>query len=1141
MKKIGKVPRFSGHPTILTFLRIMKCTIAILLLACLQVSANGFSQNRISVRFNSVDIRKALSTIEKKSSYRFLYNQKLVTHIGRVELQADDEEVMSVLTRMFDNTPVSFQLLANNLVVLKARNTTVADVTVSGKVVNVTGQPIIGASVTVKDSNVGTSTDAEGNFSLTVPDNATLVVSSVGFETQEVAVNARTTINITLQESTGRSMDEVVVIGYGTASKRDLTGSIVKIAGREVADKPNANPVAALQGRVAGLSVVNTGTPGKEPDIRIRGTSSIGGTKPLYVVDGIFQDNINYLNPNDIESLEILKDPSSLAIFGVRGATGVIAITTKRAKAGQVSVNFSANYGFKKLVDKIELVDAEGFATLFAEERANNGVTDPFDYTGLDANTDWINAVTQTGQFLNSNISVSASTEKNRFNLGIGYTIDEGIVRHEKLDRININVADEFKVNNAIKLGINLNVSRQKNPYDATFVLDDARKVIPQVSSGTTRHLVKNPYGTDTIEMDLYSGLDVGLQAAGVVNPLLYTENEHNSTKAFEYRTVGSIFGELTFLRKFNWRSTLYADISNLNQRIYNPLYYATNPKNNDEPYLYSQLTTVGEDDNTWRKFQQDHVLTYKNDFGQHGLTLTGGFTTYYFSNYNRRGEISQAGGATALPIPNDPRFWYITTGFEGPGTNRATSSQTDYGTVSYLARALYNYQGKYFLNASFRNDASSRLPEHTRNQQFWAVGAAWEVSREDFMSTQSIFDLLKLKASVGVLGNQTASTDAGVPLDNPFYANLNFNVAAVFGPNVYTAADPAYIPNPDLRWETIFAREAGVELVAFQNRLNLEANYFIRTTRDLMTYVSRAPQGLKDMLVNGGSIRNNGLELAAGWTQNFTDDLSLNLQGNITFLENKVVSMASELTTGFISRRFNNNGSAEARTTAGYPVAAFWGYVVEGLYQSQTDIEKSPDATGVGGVPKPGDFKFKDVTGDGVVDARDRTFIGSPTPDIMYGTTVNLTFKGLTLSVDLNGVYGNEVFRTWGSLESPFQRVNYAAEKLNRWNGPGTSNWTPIISQEHRFNYNGSTYNIEDGSYFRIRNVQLGYNLPTAIIQRANIKALRVYANVQNLKTFKNNLGYTPEFGGESTAFGFDNAGGAIPVVGTLGINVTF
>jgi hypothetical protein len=294
-----------------------------------------------------------------------------------------------------------------------------------------------------------------------------------------------------------------------------------------------------------------------------------------------------------------------------------------------VSVNFSANYGFKKLVDKIELVDAEGFATLFAEERANNGVTDPFDYTGLDANTDWINAVTQTGQFLNSNISVSASTEKNRFNLGIGYTIDEGIVRHEKLDRININVADEFKVNNAIKLGINLNVSRQKNPYDATFVLDDARKVIPQVSSGTTRHLVKNPYGTDTIEMDLYSGLDVGLQAAGVVNPLLYTENEHNSTKAFEYRTVGSIFGELTFLRKFNWRSTLYADISNLNQRIYNPLYYATNPKNNDEPYLYSQLTTVGEDDNTWRKFQQDHVLTYKNDFGQHGLTLTGGFTTY--------------------------------------------------------------------------------------------------------------------------------------------------------------------------------------------------------------------------------------------------------------------------------------------------------------------------------------------------------------------------------------------------------------------------------------------------------------------------------------------------------------------------------
>jgi len=601
------------------------------------------------------------------------------------------------------------------------------------------------------------------------------------------------------------------------------------------------------------------------------------------------------------------------------------------------------------------------------------------------------------------------------------------------------------------------------------------------------------------------------------------------------------VFGEVSFLKNFNFRSTVYADISNLNSRIYTPLYYATNPKSNNDPYLYSQITRLSEDDKTWRKFQQDHVLTYKNDFGDHGLTLTGGFTTYYFSNFERYGRAAQSTGATGLPIPDDPRFWYITTGFENIGGTQATSKQSDNATVSYLARALYNYQGKYFLNASFRNDASSRLPPDTRNQQFWAVGAAWEVTREDFMVNQQFFDFLKVKASIGVLGNQTASDDAGVPLDNPFYPNLRTGVTAVFGNNVYTAADRAYIPNPDLRWETVYAREAGVEFNAFQNKLNFEANYFIRTTRDLMTFVNRSSQGLKNILVNGGSIRNAGVEIAAGWNQDLTNDLTLNVSGNITFLKNKVLNLTSELPTGFLSRRFNNNGSAEARTTAGYPIASFWGYVVEGLYQSQTDIDKSPDATAVGGVPKPGDFKFKDVNGDGVISADDRTFLGNPTPDFTYGTSINLAFKGINLGIDLIGVYGNEVFRTWGSLESPFQRVNYPAEKLNRWHGPGTSNWTPIISQEHRFNYNGSSYNIEDGSYFRIRNVQLGYDLPQSLISRANIKMLRVYANVQNLKTFKNNLGYTPEFAGEATAFGFDNAGGAIPVVATVGLNVTF
>ncbi|MDB5200112.1 MAG: TonB-dependent receptor [Chitinophagaceae bacterium] len=1010
---------------------------------------------------------------------------------------------------------------------------------VTGRVTSSTGDPLPGVSILVKGTKNGTSTDNNGNFSLNVANpNATLVISSLGFDRQEVSLNGRNSVPVQLV-STTREMEQVVVIGYGTANKRDLTGSIVKVSGKEVSDKPNTNPIASLQGKVPGLSVVNNGTPGQQPDIRIRGTVSIGQVHPLYVVDGIFNDNIDYINPNDIESIEILKDPSSLAIFGVKGATGVIAITTKKARAGQTIINFNTSFGYKKLVDKIKMVNADEFKMLFAEERATNGTTTPFDYTGLTANTDWIDAVTRTGKFANGNLSISGSTEKNRFTFGLGYMLDQGIIRREELQRMTLSLADEFKVNKAIKLGVNLNVSRQKNPYGADWVLDAARKVIPQISADTKPFRVKNPYGTDTLNMNLYSGLDVGLQSSGVINPLVTLENEWDKTKNIELRTVGSVFAEITFLKNFTWRSTVYADVSNVNKRIYTPLYYAYSPRNNT-PYLYTQNTKVFEDDQDWRKFQQDHILNYKTNFGDHNLTLTGGFTTYYFGNFGRGGQSSQATGPTALPIPNDPRFWYLNNGFQDPSSTSSTSNQSEYTTVSFLARALYNYKNKYYLNASFRNDASSRLPEVSRNQKFWAVGAAWDVTKENFMNNQKIFDFLKLKGSVGLLGNQSAYDINGNALNYPFYPNLNTGSAAVFGTYVYNAANTLYVPNPNLKWETVSAQELGVELNAFNNRLHFEANYFNKTTNNLMTYIGRAAIGLKDELVNGGSLKNWGEEFAATWNQTLSRNLILNIGGNITFLKNKVVSLSSDLPTGIISRGFQNNGSAESRTQPGLPIGSFYGYVVEGLYQSYADILKSPVASSLGSY-EPGDFKFKDLNGDGVITADDRTVIGNPTPKFTYGGSVNLSYKGLSLGVDVVGVYGNQVFRTWGSLESPFQRVNYSAEKLGRWHGDGTSNWVPVISQGHRFNYNGSTYNIEDGSYFRIRNIQLGYNFAKNLVSKIGAREFRLFVNVQNLKTWKNNLGYTSEFGGDATAFGYDNAGGAIPVVSTIGLNITF
>ncbi|MCR6722258.1 MAG: TonB-dependent receptor [Chitinophagaceae bacterium] len=1137
-----------ARPLSTKVLLAMKLTALLTIFFALNVSANSFGQDKISLK-----AKKPKSAAFCESSKSRPVTDSFTTTIYRTSgkklpwtyaMQNSQRCWMCYSNKRGYCTSqwaITSSLLKKNPSAIER-----VDVIVRGKVIGEGGMPLAGASVMVKNSTIGTTTNNEGNFSFSVPDaNVTLVISSIGYDEQEIALNGRAEINVQLTMST-KVMDQVVVIGYGTAAKRDLTGSIVKVDGRDVADKPNTNPVASLQGRVAGLSVVNNGTPGRAPDIRIRGTSSIGSVSPLYIVDGIFQDNIDYINPNDIESLEILKDPSSLAIFGVRGASGVIAVTTKKAKAGQVIVNFNTTYGTKRLVDKIQMANRAEFETLFAEERANNGVTDPYDYTGLDADTDWIDAVTRTGKFNANNLSISGSSEKNKFNLGIGYISDEGIIRHEKLQKWLISFNDELRINRNIKVGINFNASRQNNPYDATWVLDAARKVIPHVSAGTRNFYVKNPYGVDSLNMDIYSALDVGLQSSGVINPLVQLENEWDKTINIEYRTVGSVFAEVTFLKNFTARSTVYADISNVNRRTYTPLYYAYNPRTN-EPFLYNQTTRVSEGDQNWRKFQQDHVLTYKNNFGDHNVTATAGFTTFYNGYRGRFGNSAQyPSSAGGLPIPDDERFWYVSNGFQDPTNTSSSSDQNEYATVSVLARALYNYKNKYFLNASFRNDASSRLPSHTRNQQFWAVGLAWELSREAFMDGFEQINYLKLKTSAGVLGNQTASFDNGAPIDYPYYPLLQGGQSAVFGTNVYNAARPLFLPSPDLKWETITAYEVGVEAAAFNNSLTLELNYFNRTTKNLMTYVDRSQIGLDNQLINGGRILNRGVEIMTSYRKELSDGLSLTVGGNITFLKNKVLELSDALPTGILSRAFMNNGTAESRTVPGHPIGSFYGYIVNGVYQSYADILNSPVASSLGAY-RPGVLKFADINGpdkmgpDGRITSDDRTFIGNPTPDFTYGGYVNLAYKGFSLGIDFNGVYGNEIFRTWGSLESPFQRVNYPKEKLGRWHGAGTSNWVPLVSQGDRFNYNGSTYNIEDGSYFRLRNIQLAYNFQRHILQKLKMRDLRIFANIQNLKTWKNNIGYTPEFGGDATAFGYDHGGGAIPAVTTFGLNVTF
>jgi TonB-linked SusC/RagA family outer membrane protein len=1127
-------------------LLVMKLTALIILFFTLNVSATGFGQDKISIRVKKAEIAGVLSSIEKQTNYRFLYNNNLQDIREKVSLNVKDAGLDEVLDILLQRTRLLYQVMENNLIVIKEDPTApvkVPDVVIRGKVTGEGGAPVAGASVQVKGTTNGTTTNNDGVFSITASDaNVTLLVSSIGYDQQEIALAGRTDVTIALTTST-KIMDQVVVIGYGTASKRDLTGSITKIKGDAIASQPNSNPLASLQSKVAGLSIVNTAIPGAAPDVRIRGTISIGTIRPIYVIDGIFSDNMDFVNPSEIESVEVLKDPSSLAIFGIKGAAGAILVTTKRAKAGQININFNTTYGVKKLVDKIALANADEFRSLLTFEANNRVEDDPSAgsllsfvnnvggpgmsaYTG---NTDWIDAVTRTAKFSTTNLGIDGSTDKNRFHFGLGYTHDEGLVKHVKYERMTVNVNDEFKVSKTWKLGFGIIGSKEKLPYNSG-ALENARRSLPIVSADTKQFYTKNPYGVDSGYYDLYSNTPIIQNSE--TNPMATLENNWDKKIDDRYRFVGNAFVDINITKDLSFRSTWYTDMSFENNREYTPLYDLFDPTRPAATQVFAKnsLTAVRQDLINTKAFQQDYIATYKKKFGDHSLTATAGFTTYYYKREHTAGTVSQKTEGVNI-IPDNKRFYYLNTGF-GDVKSIIPTNQNEYATVSGLARLLYNYKSKYFLNASFRRDGASQINRDysKKFQSFWAVGAAWEITRESFMADQDIFGFLKLKASTGLLGNFTTQGK-----DYPAYPTISSTSSAVFGENLIPVYVADYLFDPNLHWETVNSSEIGIEADLLKGRLHFEADYYYKKTNDLLTLLE--PSGILPTLTNNGTIENRGFELAATWSQVLSKDLSFSIGGNLTTYKNKVLHLEYPA-----RQRISSSEQTPNQAQTGYPIGYFYGLVADGIYQSYADILASPVNTINGGGVKPGDLKYKDLNGDKVVDENDRTMIGNPTPDFTYGISTSVKYKAFDLGIDFGGSYGNEIYRVWGTSEQKNSVYNYPKYYTEGWTGAGTSNWVPIVNQNHLVNRAPSSYGIEDGSYFRIRNINLSYTI-SRLPKVTAIKNLRLSFNVQNLKTWKRNLGYSPEFAGDALGYGMDfgGAGSALPRVVTFGLNANF
>lgn len=1093
-------------------IRLMKLTVLSLLLTCLQVSARTYSQEKITVSLRSADLKTALSTVEKKSKYRFMYNEAVISNKPRIDLDVKNADISAVLELLLTNNGISYRILNQNLVVLKAQAPGEApqpDINVSGKVTGAAGAPLEGVSVTIKGTTTGTVTNAAGNFTITVPDeNTVLVFSYIGYNQQELAVGNRTTINITLEVSTSQ-LDQIVVVGYGTQKKRDVTGSITNVKGDELAKMPNTNPISSLQGKVAGLTIVNSGRAGSSPTVRIRGVNSTSNTDPLYVVDGVFQTNIDYLNPADIESIEVLRDPSSIAIFGLQGGNGVIIVTTKRASKGETRISLQSSVGIQRVTDKIKVTDAEGFKKLYTAQLANLNAA-PFDYTNYTANTNWQDIIFRDAVINNNTLSISSSTEKSTTLFSVGYNVQEGVLKYDKYQKYIGRLNQELRINKHIKIGGDITGFHwiaQAPGADLNNALWAAPIVPVQAGTG------------------LYYSMP-SFQRAQVSNPQARLDQNTNNAVAKGYRVIGSIFAEAKFLQHFTWRSAFYTDLGFNNSRSYTPLPWryvnlGEGIAKTDTTFDATARTSVAQTQAEFRKYQQDHTLTFDKTINSvHRITALAGFTTLFQGSSSITGSRRD----TTLNIPDNPDYWYVNiVNANNPTTNGGAGGEEAY--MSLLARVNYSFDNKYLVNATFRRDGSSKFAPENRWGNFGSVGLGWVISEEKFFDNVGVLDFLKLRGAWGTVGS-----GLGLP-PNLYLPGLNTANVGVFGENVYGSVTPAYVPDPNLHWEVVRGVDVGVDARALRNRLTAEVTLYDRTTKDILTTITLpGTAGNYSYRTNLGTITNKGVEVSLGWNDRIGKDFTYRMSANFSYNKNKVESIGNN-----INFQILGNGGVN-KTETGQSIGYFYGYRQIGIYQVVADLDKRASFSN----SLPGDIAFEDVNTDGVIDSKDRTYLGTPFPVYNFGVNIALGYKGFDLLLEGQGVAGNKVYTE--RRTATFAVLNYESNRLNAWSGPGTSNIEPILDNTRANNFLFSTYFLEPGDYFRIRTAQIGYTFSPKMLGRTGIRQMRLYISGQNIATFSKTTGYTPEASiSNPLASGSDNGTYPVPAVYSFGLNLNF
>jgi len=988
---------------------------------------------------------------------------------------------------------------------VSAQNITVKGVVTDGQ--DKTTIPSV--SVVVKGTTTGTQTDANGNFALSAPADATLVFTYIGYTTQEIPVNNQTTINVTLA-SASQQLEQVVVVGYGTQRKIDVTGSVASVKGEDISKQASVNPVSALQGKVAGVSITNNATPGSSPQISIRGTGTIyGNTNVLYVVDGVWYDDISFLNPSDIANISVLKDASSQSIYGIRAANGVVLVTTVHGKTGDPTINYNGYIGIQRVSNAVKMTNASEYATAVNEAYDRVGNPPLFTNTNLGEGTDWYKEILRTAMVTNHQVSINGASEKSSYNLSLGYLNQDGIVERNNYKRYTARLSNDFQVFKGLKIGYNVTGTASTSidaPSTIFRALYTASPVVP----------VFNPDGTygDPNSFQLGNGSNVNPQAT----------IDFSNSKTTRYRVTGNVYAELKFANHFTFKTSAGGDFGQDENRNYIPQYYATTGQNANISILSLRRTET-------RNWILENTLTYDNKWNDHSLTILAGQTAQRYKGYTLNGS------AQNVPFNSDGDLFLSLGNADGRLINDSGTLST---ATSYFGRVNYAFQNKYLLNASLRADAASQF---FGGSDLWgyfpSVGAGWVISNEDFMKDQTIFSNLKLRGSWGKVGN------AGVPI-NPTTLTITQTpqLIAFYNGIANTGASITTIVPPALFWERSAGTDIGLEMGFMGNRLSVEADYYNRTTEqaifDIPVLGSLGTSNSR-LIGNQADFRNRGFEFVATWADKTSGGLTYSISGNIGINNNKVLNVTSGSNPIYAGGTGLNNAVLPTRTVAGYPIGTFFGYKVAGILQTPEEAA----ASGQSGATA-GDFKYIDQNGDGVIDGRDRVVLGDPNPKYNYGVNTNFAYKNFDLTIDIQGVAGVDVFNA--NLGNRFGNENFTKEFFdNRWTGPGTSNEYPSTNLASNNNNQANSFYVESGAYVRLRNIQLGYNLPETLVSKWGIKNLRVYANAQNAlnffgyRGFSPEIGYNPATGGTPTSRGVDI--NVYPLFATynLGVNLTF